>query len=76
VVSPDIPIDTKAFDIPIIIVNNICHIFVSSPLAMSWLVVTSATMNALASILMIPSLLAVIISAWMNIVIFVNRMEK
>mmetsp|Transcript_12966 Transcript_12966/g.23488 ORF Transcript_12966/g.23488 Transcript_12966/m.23488 type:complete len:608 (-) Transcript_12966:294-2117(-) len=44
--------------------------------AMSWLVVTSATMNGLASLLMIPSLLAVIISAWMNIVIFVNRMEK
>ena len=42
-------------------------------LAMINLLVTSAMINGPATVLMIPSLIAIIVSGWMNVVIFWNR---
>ena len=39
------------------------------------LLVTSAMINGKATVLMVPSLIANIISTWMNVVIFWNRYE-
>jgi len=44
--------------------------------AMLSLLVSSAMINGKATLLMVPSLIAIIISGWMNIVIFWNRYEK
>lgn len=43
--------------------------------AMVSLLVSSAMLNGRATLLMVPSLVAIIVSAWMNIVIFWNRQE-
>jgi tryptophan-rich sensory protein len=43
--------------------------------AMLSLLVSSAMLNGRATLLMVPSLVAIIVSGWMNIVIFWNRYE-
>ena len=45
-----------------------------SYLALAWMMFTTFTMNVGAAVMLIPSLLAVILSGFMNISIFWNRM--
>lgn len=40
-----------------------------------WSVITSARLNAKMALFMLPSVIAVIISAWMNIIIYCNRVD-
>ena len=39
------------------------------------LVITAASMDSAAAIMLLPTLLAVSVSGWMNVVIFWNRLE-
>ena len=39
------------------------------------LIITAATMDNAAAIMLIPTFLAVIVSGWMNLVLFWNRLE-
>jgi hypothetical protein len=48
--------------------------FVSYHLALSWMIVTAFTLDGGAAAMLIPSLLASMISGFMNIMVFWNRM--
>lgn len=54
---------------------GICVAFAYS-LAMISLIITSVGMNRTASLLLAPSLLALIISTWLNLVIYCNRFTR
>ena len=45
-------------------------------LAMISFLMTSAKINAKVTLLMIPSLIASIVSGWMNTVVYINRFQK